>query len=366
MSAERQRPLVLCTNDDGAGARGLEALAEALRASADVVVVAPDRERSGASHAITLHHPLRVRERGGETFVVDGTPVDCVYLGVLHLCPRPPALVVSGVNRGYNLGTDVFYSGTVAGAVEGAIRGIPALAVSLDYGEGSYDAAAHFAAAVAASILGGETHLPPHTLLNINVPAGRPAAYRMTRLGRRIYRDAVEVREDPRDLGEDHLVAEELDEVVLGATLHRLHRALHRGVARDDDHGRVEAGLANAVQEREAVHRRHAEVGDHHVPRFLGQELERGDGIADVSHLVALERELVGERDARETVVVDDEDAAVHAAASPASGTRTATVVPVPPVVSTSIVPPWAFTSRFEIARPSPVPLPSGFVVWNG
>src|SRR5688572_8971429 len=125
------RPLILVSNDDGVNAPGLVALADALRPVADVMVVAPDRERSATSHSISLDRPLRVDELEPGVFSVDGTPVDCVYLALLHLVPRPPALVVSGINHGFNLGSDVFYSGTVAGALEAALRDVPAIALSL-------------------------------------------------------------------------------------------------------------------------------------------------------------------------------------------------------------------------------------------
>ncbi|MEK6606163.1 MAG: 5'/3'-nucleotidase SurE [Myxococcota bacterium] len=192
-----EKPFVLVSNDDGADAEGIRALAEALRAFADVLVVAPDRERSGTSHAISLARPLRVSERGADVFAVDGTPVDCVYLGLLHLAPRRPAVVVSGVNHGYNLGADVFYSGTVAAAIEAAIRGVPAIAVSLAHSERDFTSAASFAAAAVAALLDGSP-LPPRTLLNVNVPPGRPTSYRVTRLGHRVYRDRVEERSDLR------------------------------------------------------------------------------------------------------------------------------------------------------------------------
>ena len=126
------KPLILVTNDDGVAAPGIRAVAEALRDGGEVVVAAPDRERSAASHSISLDRPLRVDEVEPGVYAIDGTPVDCVYLALLHLVPRKPALVVSGINNGFNLGSDVFYSGTVAGAVEGALRGVPAFAVSLD------------------------------------------------------------------------------------------------------------------------------------------------------------------------------------------------------------------------------------------
>src|SRR3954464_4910540 len=149
-----ERPLILVTNDDGVLAPGIRAVAEALREVGDVVVAAPDRERSAASHSISLDRPLRVDEIEEGVFSIDGTPVDCVYLALLHLVPRRPALVVSGINNGFNLGSDVFYSGTVAGAVEGALRGVPALALSLERRRPQdFSHAARFGAALAEEIL---------------------------------------------------------------------------------------------------------------------------------------------------------------------------------------------------------------------
>ena len=195
-----ERPLILVTNDDGVLAPGIRAVAEALREVGDVVVAAPDRERSAASHSISLDRPLRVDEIEEGVFSIDGTPVDCVYLALLHLVPRRPALVVSGINNGFNLGSDVFYSGTVAGAVEGALRGVPALAVSLERrNPQDFSHAATFAQALAAEIIrrGGEA-LPDASLLSVNLPAGPVRGYRVTFLGRRVYRDQVDVRQDLR------------------------------------------------------------------------------------------------------------------------------------------------------------------------
>jgi 5'-nucleotidase len=191
-------PLILVSNDDGIDAPGIVALAEALADLGEVMVVAPDREQSAKSHAISLDRPLRVDERRPGWWAVDGTPADCVYLGLLHLLPRTPALVASGINRGYNLGSDFFYSGTVAAAVEGAIRGVPAFAISLERGPSEgLGAAARFAHAVAHAILA--EGLPPKTLLNVNVPNRGPVrGYQWTRLGERAYRDQVEVRTDLR------------------------------------------------------------------------------------------------------------------------------------------------------------------------
>jgi 5'-nucleotidase len=191
------KPLILLSNDDGVQARGLAALAERMADLGDVLVVAPDRERSAASHAFTMHRPLRAEERRPGWFAVDGTPVDCVYIGMLRLAPRPPSLVVSGINHGLNLGADLFYSGTIAAAVEAAIRGAPSLAVSLDQKwDGDFTAAAQFAHALGRAVLA--EGLPSGTLLSINVPAGDPRGYRWTRLGRRGYQDRVEERADLR------------------------------------------------------------------------------------------------------------------------------------------------------------------------
>src|SRR3954468_8010372 len=132
-----ERPLILLSNDDGHRAPGLRTLAAALRDFAEVVVCAPESEQSTTSHSLTLTRPLRLREVDRTLFAVDGTPADCVYValnGGTRVLPRMPDLVISGMNHGLNLGTDVFYSGTVAAAREGALRGIPAMATSADVG----------------------------------------------------------------------------------------------------------------------------------------------------------------------------------------------------------------------------------------
>lgn len=189
---------ILLTNDDGIRADGLGVLASRLADLGEVHVVAPDRERSATSHAFTLNEPLRVVQEAPRWYAVSGTPADCVYLGVLELC-RGADLVVSGINHGYNLGADVFYSGTVAGAVEAALRGVPAIAVSAASGRNAelLKAAAHLAHALGHAVLA--EGLPPQTLLNVNVPPGEgPHGYAWTRLGKRVYRDQVESRTDPR------------------------------------------------------------------------------------------------------------------------------------------------------------------------
>ena len=207
-------PLILVSNDDGIHSDGLAALAAALAPLGEVVVVAPDREQSACSHALTLHRPLRVNPVGGGRFTVDGTPTDCVNLAVNGILPRRPALVVSGINRGANLGDDVTYSGTVSAAMEGTLLRIPAIAMS-QVGRADYDfaPAAEFAARLAARVL--EQGLPPDTLLNVNVPeltdGRRPSGVAYTRMGRRRYGDAIVEKLDPRGRKYYWIGGEELD-----------------------------------------------------------------------------------------------------------------------------------------------------------
>jgi 5'-nucleotidase len=196
---------VLLTNDDGLTAPGLLALARAMRSVADTYVVAPEHERSAASHAITLHKPLRVvRAALGDTDVpawaTNGTPADCVVLGVLDLLGTPPDVVVSGINRGANLGMDLIYSGTVSGAVEAVMFGIPAIAISVaSFTDLHWDPAAAFAANLASEV---HRHgLPPDTFLNVNVPnvpAGAIRGIEITRQSSRRYVSRLEKRSDPR------------------------------------------------------------------------------------------------------------------------------------------------------------------------
>jgi 5'-nucleotidase len=194
------RPLILVTNDDGVMAPGIRAAAAALREVGEVLVCAPDRERSAASHALTLDRPLRVDEVEPGVYAVDGTPADCSYLALLHLVPRRPTLCVSGINHGYNLGSDVFYSGTVAGAVEAALRDVPAIAVSLERrNPPDFGPAAAFVKALAAEVIArGQGAIPAASLLSVNLPHGPVTGYQVTFLGRRVYRDQVDVRQDLR------------------------------------------------------------------------------------------------------------------------------------------------------------------------
>ncbi len=189
---------VLLSNDDGIHSAGLAALAAALGEVAEVYVVAPDREQSAASHAISLHRPLRIVEAGPRRWAVDGTPTDCVYVALHHLLRHNrPDVCVSGINYGPNLGDDVTYSGTVAAAMEATLLGIPSIAVSLVARE-KYDfgPAATFARGLAVEV--ARRGLPKGTLLNVNVPEGTPSGFAITRLGKRNYGSSVIENVDPR------------------------------------------------------------------------------------------------------------------------------------------------------------------------
>lgn len=194
--------LILVTNDDGVRAPGISVLAEHLSSLGRVVVIAPDRERSAASHSLTLHSPLRAEEFAPDVFAVDGTPTDCVNLGIHGLLGQPPDLVVSGINLGANMGDDITYSGTVSAAMEATLMGVPAFAVSLDTRQGQrkdFQPAARFAARLAAQV--ARRGLPPDTFLNVNVPrlhGGTIHGVRLTRQGKRIYQDLVVEKIDPR------------------------------------------------------------------------------------------------------------------------------------------------------------------------
>ena len=190
-------PLILVTNDDGVHAPGLKALASALAALGTVYVVAPDREVSACSQSLTLKHPLRAERVDENVYAVDGTPADCVNLALVKLLPRRPDLVVSGINRGANLGEDVFYSGTVGGAREGTFFGVPSIAVSLAVrAEAEFAPAAAFSARLAAIVL--SKGLPERTLLNVNVPPGTPLGAVITVQGRRQHEGTIFEGIDPR------------------------------------------------------------------------------------------------------------------------------------------------------------------------
>lgn len=192
---------ILLTNDDGIGAKGLQTLKAAVSSlGGEVYVVAPDRDQSATSHSLTLSQPLRINELEDKIFSVQGTPTDCIMLAIRYLLKRKPDIIVSGINHGPNLGDDVSYSGTVAAAVEGTMLGVLSMAISLaDWKPNDFGAAAKVATSLCRLIL--ENGLPEDTYLNVNVPNVDPeniSGVQITRLGKRIYRDAVERRTDEK------------------------------------------------------------------------------------------------------------------------------------------------------------------------
>ncbi|MCC7535192.1 MAG: 5'/3'-nucleotidase SurE [Deltaproteobacteria bacterium] len=223
------RPLILVSNDDGVGAAGIRTLARAMRAIGEVVVVAPANEQSAASHSFTLHRPLRHQIVEPGVHVVDGTPVDCVYVACCRegLLSRKPDLAVSGINDGYNLGSDVFYSGTIAAAREAAMRGIPSIAFSLARHGGDLEEAAIVCDALARALLAAPRDPGPAPLLSVNIPPGRPKGIVATRLGARAWEDRVHVRHDPR--GREYLWLGGVgvsSEMVEGADTHAIENGL--------------------------------------------------------------------------------------------------------------------------------------------
>ena len=188
---------ILVTNDDGFRSEGIIALAEALRPLGDVTIVAPMTEASAIGHALTLRRPLRIEHISDKIFGVDGTPTDCVNIAVTHVLRALPDLVVSGINKGFNLGDDVTYSGTVSGALEAALLGVQAMAVSLRFSRAfDFSYAARAAAAIAESLL--DKPLAARTFLNVNVPKGEPKGYRVTVQAKRNHVTSVGERYDPK------------------------------------------------------------------------------------------------------------------------------------------------------------------------
>jgi 5'-nucleotidase len=191
--------LILVTNDDGVHAPGVRALFEAVKPLGRAILVAPERDNSAVSHALTMNRPLRVKELEEDVYTLDGTPTDCVTIGMRKILPRLPDLLVSGINPGPNLGDDISYSGTVSAAIEGTMYSVPSLAISIG-GELPYDftIAAGVAWKLAAMAL--EFGLPASTLLNINIPPlplSEIKGIRFTTQGRRIYKDAIQETFDP-------------------------------------------------------------------------------------------------------------------------------------------------------------------------
>ena len=192
---------ILVTNDDGINAPGIRALAKVMTMLGEVWVVAPEKTQNAVGRAMTLHKPLRLRKIRPRWYAVNGTPADCVTLAVCNLLETTlPTLVVSGINKGWNLGDDVTNSGTVAGALEGMLHGIPSMAISLeDCPRASYTIAAHYAGQLAKRIL--QSGLPEETILNVNVPGSKKeviAGIQFTSLSQRRYHNPVVEKLDPR------------------------------------------------------------------------------------------------------------------------------------------------------------------------
>jgi 5'-nucleotidase len=212
---------ILLTNDDGIFAEGLQVLAREIRKIAEIYVMAPDHEQSATGHAITMHRPLRaervkfLNSPDLPAWAVNGTPADCVKLAVESILPERPELVISGINRGANLGTDVLYSGTVSAAIEAVILGIPAIAVSLaEYYEPRFEYAAEFVAGLAKVMV--KRQVPSDTLLNVNVPncdREKMRGLAVTKLGVRQYKNSFEARTDPRGRTYYWLAGELVDSV---------------------------------------------------------------------------------------------------------------------------------------------------------
>ena len=192
-------PLILVTNDDGVYAPGIRALFDAVRSLGRAVIVAPEQDKSAVSHSLTMNRPLRVRELDSDVYTIDGTPTDCVTIGMNKVLPKRPDLIVSGINPGPNLGDDISYSGTVSAAIEGTMYGIPGLAFSLA-GEAPFDFAVAADVAWKLASMALQFKLPEKTLLNVNVPdrtAAEIKGIRFTRQGQRVYKNAIQETFDP-------------------------------------------------------------------------------------------------------------------------------------------------------------------------
>ena len=201
-------PVILVTNDDGVTSPGISSLFQAMKHLGDTYIIAPDRERSAVSHALTMHRPLKVEQLDERIYSINGTPTDCVAVGINKLLPSRPAFVASGINNGGNLGDDITYSGTVSAAMESTIMGIPAFAVSLvlqqrPSSQANFETAAKVSLSIGSYILAHS--LPYDTLLNVNIPDVSHDALRgikLTRQGKRIYDNAVKETFDPH--GQKH------------------------------------------------------------------------------------------------------------------------------------------------------------------
>lgn len=198
---QSQKPLILLTNDDGVHAAGLLALFEGLKEVGRPVIIAPDRDNSAASHSLTMNRPLSVKTVEKDIYAIDGTPADCVTIGLGKILSTKPDILVSGINPGANLGHDISYSGTVSAAREGTIRGVTSIALSMA-GEAPflYATAVSFARKMVQTIL--SNGIPHDCLLNINIPNLSKESIkgvRLTHQGSRVYEDAIKEISDPWD-----------------------------------------------------------------------------------------------------------------------------------------------------------------------
>lgn len=195
---------ILVTNDDGVHSPGIIALFRTMKNLGDAIIVAPDRERSAAGHSLTLHRPLKVEEVREHVYSINGTPTDCVTVGIHKLLSVKPDLVVSGINKGANLGDDITYSGTVSAAIEGTIFGVPSIAFSLNADKVyHFETATYFVEKIARFVL--DHSLPYDTLLNVNIPNIRKdeiKGIKFTRQGKRVYDNSIQETFDPK--GEKH------------------------------------------------------------------------------------------------------------------------------------------------------------------
>jgi 5'-nucleotidase len=189
---------ILVTNDDGVRSEGIVALAAALAPLGEVVIVAPTSEASAIGHALTLQRPLRIERYGDWTYGVDGTPTDCVNIAISKIMSGLPDLVVSGINKGWNLGDDVTYSGTVAGAMEGALLGVPSMAISVPRTRERFDFVQAATAALRLAEIVLERGLPPRSFLNVNVPRITAKGFRVTVQAKRNHQTSVVEAFDPR------------------------------------------------------------------------------------------------------------------------------------------------------------------------
>ena len=200
-------PTLFVTNDDGIASPGIKILAKTLKSIGEVYVVSPATEQSAVSHALTLHRPLKSAKAGKNTYYINGTPTDCVIIGVNKLLPSRPDIIVSGINNGGNLGDNLTYSGTVAAAIEGTLLGIPSIAVSLvtEYNKNNglhkMTAGLNRAADCAKDIVNRiiKSGLPKHTLLNVNIPHTQDImGIKITRQGKLVYDNGIQIISDPR------------------------------------------------------------------------------------------------------------------------------------------------------------------------